>query len=491
LPDERATTGNAEIVDAGGVRNPFTGVPWRARLLSAGFVLSDFLSVCIAYLMADWLYFTPLFEGMRRRSHYDPTAFLAMGLGMGLLLILSFGSLGLYSRGVSVLNVEEDVLLLKGLLFNAFAALALSFLLRDHPISRIALVSALVLTGPLVLLGRRFIRGLSAWFLSAGVGGIPVILYGAGDTGRQLADRLLRNPQFGLVPVGFVDDRKHGSEKAVRFGPGRRMELPLLGAGERVIEIMEKRQARLLLVAVPKLGSERLLQIQEACRSAGKNCYHVPLFAVGPLRRFDMTFVGDIPLVCERTSTSSLLGRAAKRTFDVVVSAFLLVGLSWIFLLVALLIKLTSKGPAFFAQERIGYGGRPFRMYKFRTMHTHAPAYARKPDSARHPAIYPLGRVLRRLSIDELPQLWNVLKGKMSLVGPRPEMPQIAKEYDTVQRERFLVLPGMTGLWQVSADRALPIHENVDYDLYYIYNQSLLLDLVILIRTALSFFRGH
>jgi len=122
-------------------------------------------------------------------------------------------------------------------------------------------------------------------------------------------------------------------------------------------------------------------------------------------------------------------------------------------------------------------------LWKFRTMYRETDPYAIHPQSRRDPRITIVGRVLRRTSLDELPQFWNVLRGEMSVVGPRPEMPFIAGQYTELQRERLNVRPGITGLWQISADRAVPIHENIDHDLFYIQNQSLLLDLIIIAKT--------
>jgi lipopolysaccharide/colanic/teichoic acid biosynthesis glycosyltransferase len=143
-----------------------------------------------------------------------------------------------------------------------------------------------------------------------------------------------------------------------------------------------------------------------------------------------------------------------------------------------------------FKQSRIGLNGVPFMMYKFRTMHTATPRYARTPMDPQDPRITRVGRWLRRTSFDELPQLLNVVLGAMSLVGPRPEMPFIVEEYNDLQRERLKVKPGITGLWQLSADRRIAIHHNMDYDLYYVHEQSFLLDVVILIQTLFLAFKG-
>jgi lipopolysaccharide/colanic/teichoic acid biosynthesis glycosyltransferase len=161
-----------------------------------------------------------------------------------------------------------------------------------------------------------------------------------------------------------------------------------------------------------------------------------------------------------------------------------------LFLFVAALIKLDSEGPALFRQKRIGKHGEPFAMWKFRSMRVDTHPYARSPVGDHDPRLTRVGRVLRRFSIDELPQLVNVFKGEMSLVGPRPEMPYIVETYGSFERQRLCVRPGITGLWQISPARAMPIHENLNYDFTYIENQCIALDFIILLRTITAVIRG-
>ena len=149
-----------------------------------------------------------------------------------------------------------------------------------------------------------------------------------------------------------------------------------------------------------------------------------------------------------------------------------------------------SPGPVFFIQKRVGRDGELFDMYKFRSMHITAPRYDFSPTESCDPRITEIGRILRRHSLDELPQLINVFLGNMSLVGPRPEMPFIVHGYDSRQRKRLQVVPGITGVWQLSAARGLPIHENIHYDLSYIQNRSFFMDLAILIQTPFRALRG-
>ena len=183
-------------------------------------------------------------------------------------------------------------------------------------------------------------------------------------------------------------------------------------------------------------------------------------------------------------------GELMKRIVDIFGAFIAFVLALPLFLAVTLLIKIDSKGPVFIRQQRIGRGGVPFYMWKFRSMHAGVPRYARSPVSDTDPRLTRLGRALRRMSIDELPQLLNVLRGDMSLVGPRPEMPFIVRKYRCRERLRLDAVPGITGLWQISPARAMPIHQNLDLDLFYIANRNIFLDFAILLRTVTAVVHG-
>ena len=179
-----------------------------------------------------------------------------------------------------------------------------------------------------------------------------------------------------------------------------------------------------------------------------------------------------------------------RRALDVTAAIILLGSLFPLICVVAVLIKLDSRGPVFFRQWRVGKNGCHFEMWKFRSMKAETDCYQRSPVSDSDPRLTGFGRILRRTSVDELPQLINVLLGEMSLVGPRPEMPFLADKHGALERLRLLVKPGITGLWQISPARAFPIHENIEYDLYYGLHQSLFLDFAILLRTLGAVARG-
>lgn len=198
----------------------------------------------------------------------------------------------------------------------------------------------------------------------------------------------------------------------------------------------------------------------------------------------------SIPLIARVERRDPLAGRLAKRSFDLVVSTVvLLLALPLLFISIWL-IRRDSAGPVFFRQIRVGLNGLPFEMLKFRTMYSTDCEDAEAPETEQDPRVTRIGRLLRRYSLDELPNFINVLRGDMSVVGPRPEMPFIVAKYSDGDRERLRAKPGVTGLWQISYARQMAIHDNLDYDLYYIENQSFLLDLVIVALTGVAVVKG-
>ncbi len=244
-------------------------------------------------------------------------------------------------------------------------------------------------------------------------------------------------------------------------------------------------QCNMLMVTIPNLSTEKLHAAADAAKQAG---LRIAFLLGSPLQEPQWTESTDIDGLL-LTSTIEPIApwhyAVAKRMADLIVSTLLLALFSPLLFLIALLIRLDSPGAALFVQKRVGRNGEIFDMYKFRSMYTNAPKYDVSPTQSCDPRITRIGRVLRRISLDELPQLINVFLGNMSLVGPRPEMPFIVQRYNSRHRQRLKVVPGITGLWQLSADRSLPIHENIEYDLYYIRNRTFFMDMAILIHTLI------
>ncbi len=199
--------------------------------------------------------------------------------------------------------------------------------------------------------------------------------------------------------------------------------------------------------------------------------------------------INGIPIVSYDEIPDQAVQQFAKRCFDLLLTTLLLLPALPILVFISILIKFDTPGPILFRQERIGKEGKPFFIYKFRTMHHDVPDSQNSPTGKDDARLTNIGKLLRRSSLDELPQLINVLLGDMSLVGPRPEMRFIVEnEYNDIHRHRLQVKPGITGIWQISVDRNREIHEDISYDLFYVANSSFLLDVLILIRTVPALF---
>jgi lipopolysaccharide/colanic/teichoic acid biosynthesis glycosyltransferase len=316
-----------------------------------------------------------------------------------------------------------------------------------------------------------------------------VVVYGKTETAKLITSSLLYSPQLRFSPVAVVGDDMVGAGDCMFELGYRRCQPVLVQAGPITVALLRSLRCSLLIVAMPHASVERFTEVIDIADQAGATIAFLPSLATEG-NQWAGT-IGGYPLpVPSVGSTDPWHYASAKRGMDIIVSSLLLLLLCPFLALIAFLIRMSSPGRALFVQKRVGRNGELFEMYKFRSMYTSVPAYDISPTHSSDPRITRLGRFLRRTSLDELPQLLNVLVGNMSLVGPRPEMPFIVERYNTQQRRRLGLLPGITGLWQLSADRAFPIHENMEYDLYYIRNRNFFMDVAILIHTVLFAARG-
>lgn len=311
-----------------------------------------------------------------------------------------------------------------------------------------------------------------------------VLVVGAGRVGQQVAAMIREYAWAGLELVGYLDDdpRKRGNG------------LPVLGVLEDTPRLVKELHIDEVVVALPLRDHERLAAVTYVLQQVPVNIRVVPDYFNLVFLRATVEDFGGMPLITLREPALTEFNRAAKRVFDLVVGTVLTIVSLPLMALVALAIKLDSPGPIIFEQQRAGENGKLFLMYKFRSMVDGADEHReevieRSPNGTiihKHPddpRVTRVGRFIRAFSLDELPQLFNVLKGEMSLVGPRPEMPWLVEEYEDWQLKRFTVPQGITGWWQVNGRSDKLMHENTEEDLFYIKNYSLLLDLRILWRT--------
>ena len=293
-------------------------------------------------------------------------------------------------------------------------------------------------------------------------------------------------PVASLHEIGFIAESRERAS-------GLDVSGDLLGLLDRIETIVRQRRVDELLVALAPSAHAELARIMEAVHDLPVQVTVVPDYSeLAYLEARSDELVG-LPVVHLKEPVLTPGQRTVKRVFDLILGSLLLTGITPMLIISALVIKLDSVGPVFYRQKRIGEGGKEFRMFKLRTMVCGADQYEvhmlltqngtlrfnKLPDD---PRVTRVGRFLRRWSIDELPQLLNVLKGEMSLIGPRPELPSLMERYSIWQRKRFAVPQGMTGWWQVNG-RPQDIEQKVEFDLYYVRNYSLTLDLWILVKT--------
>jgi Undecaprenyl-phosphate glucose phosphotransferase len=324
----------------------------------------------------------------------------------------------------------------------------------------------------------------------AGIGLKRILIAGSGELGRLVADKILEHRELGYQIVGFVDDRAAGDHLGYRG-------LPLLGPIDDASEIAAREGVHHLYVALPPEQHVRMLQLID---STSRECVDVKvvpdLLQVIALRA-RLEDLDGVPVININDVPLQGFNSLVKRGIDMIISGAALVVMLVPFAVIAVVVKLTSRGPVFYRQERMGLDGRRFLIYKFRSMYHDAEAKTGPviagPDDPRRTA---LGRLLRRSNIDELPQLWNVVRGEMSIVGPRPERPNFVAEFkDRIPQYmlRHKVKAGMTGWAQVHGWRGnTSIEKRIEYDLYYIENWSVRLDFKIMWLTLLrGFFHKH
>jgi exopolysaccharide biosynthesis polyprenyl glycosylphosphotransferase len=450
-------------------------------------VVADLAALWTAFTVAFHVYEGLIAGGWITRPHPDSAPYVAITLVFAAVTLLVFWQQGLYHARSTLLNLWELETAIRGVMLSAALLFALLFFLKLESYSRFVVVAAIALAMVFVVLERRVLASFFRRMRLRDRRGRRTLIYGCEKTGQLLMKKIVQSPHLERTVVGFLDDHVPiGSLVCCRITQTRPalFEAPVLGRLETLPLLVEEHQVDELLVAASAIGSDRLQEVIQAARELELSVGMVP--SLGDVRADQLTVedLSAMPVLRPRVRSTRAMGRAGKRAFDVVGAVALLVATAPLWVVAYLLIRLDPTGPVLFAQQRVGLRGRPFRILKFRTMRGDAPPYMSSPPGDVDPRITRTGRFLRRTGIDELPQLVNVLRGEMSLVGPRPEMPHIVQRYSAVERQRLAVRPGVTGLWQLSADRHAEIHENIEYDLYYVNHQSFLLDMLILLETA-------
>ena len=319
-----------------------------------------------------------------------------------------------------------------------------------------------------------------------------VLIVGAGEVGQRVAGMVREHAWTGLRLVGYLDDDPHQRENGLR----------VLGGVDDVRTVVNREKIDDVVVALPRRAYGRVNQLVAALHDLPVHVRVVPDYFSLALYRATVDDFGGLPMINLRDPALNDVQRQFKRMFDLAIGGLLTILALPLMGLVALAIKLDSPGPVMFRQQRVGENGRLFTMLKFRSMVDGAEKMQDQVNGLDEegnlihkrqgdPRVTRVGGLIRKFSIDELPQLFNVLKGDMSLVGPRPELPWMVEKYEPWQRKRFAVPQGITGWWQVNGRSDRPMHLHTEDDLYYIQNCSMWLDIVILWKTVGVVLRGR
>jgi exopolysaccharide biosynthesis polyprenyl glycosylphosphotransferase len=454
--------------------------------LRVGRGVADVGTILLAFALSYDLYVAAIRSGVLQRAVQDPLPYADVGVLFAAFALLSFWRLGLYRHSASVLNLWESGTVVKGLVLAAACFFAVLFFLRLAGYSRLVVVGAIGMATVLVLLERRVLSTVIRRLQLTGRLGRRVIIYGCGATGRLVMKKIVQAPHLGCRVVGFLDDvAAEGAVVECRVAQGGPvLRVPVLGRLEELPDIAARQDVDELFVTEGTGSSERVREILELAATCHVAAAVVPRLGSHRADQVQVEDLGAVPLLRMRQVPMARVQHVLKRGFDVVGAIALGIVTAPCWIAAWALLRFEGGGSILFAHERVGLEGRQFRLLKFRTMRPDTNPYASSPQSDWDPRVTRIGRLLRVTGLDELPQLINVLRGEMSLVGPRPEMPFIVDGYSPLERERLRVKPGITGLWQVSADRQAEIHENIEYDLYYVSHESLVLDALILLETA-------
>ncbi len=475
----------------------------RYALITAR-VCADGALLVAAFIIAYWLrYGLELGNDVAPESFRPLSSFSIYILSFVAITLLTFQMRGLYAlpRGASWLDhlriitsgsiIGVSALTLGALLFNPVLPSRMLFIFLG--------ISALALFA----LERAGYRSFRMWLWRHGINVRRTIVVGAGAAGQRIMKDIVERPELGYKLSGYVADQTDAPAREWRIPiRPRNGELKKLGGIKDVRRILENQAPHEVIVALPATHHSQILAIIDNCREYGVDFKLVPDLFEMRINEVRIDALNGVPLIGVKDVALRGFNLLVKRVIDLALALVGLVLAVLPMLVIALLVKLTSRGPVLFKQLRVGKGGNLFVCYKFRSMYEDAEE--KKADLLPHnevdgpmfkirndPRRTPFGRVLRRSSLDELPQLFNILKGEMSLVGPRPPTPDEAAKYDDWHRKRLDVTPGLTGLWQVSGRSDLSFDEMVKLDLYYAENWSPAMDLRIILKTIPSWVKGE
>ncbi|MCX7878340.1 MAG: undecaprenyl-phosphate glucose phosphotransferase [Ignavibacteria bacterium] len=452
-------------------------------------VLSDVSAIFLSFLIAYWIrfYFEPFLNYFPFQGEVPPlSGYIKLALMVIPVWILIFQSRKMYRLRRVVFIFDEFFLITKLVTFGIVFSFGLIFFYRVFPYSRLVFVLIWGISIILITAGRYLVLKFEKTLYNRNKGLKDAIIAGNNQTAADIYDRLSEHKYAGFNIIGYVTDNEKGNS----YLEGRRH----LGSFSEMSEIVKRYNVETVLVSLPSSEHDKLYDLMKSCEGENVEFLMVPDFLDVITSSVRVQEIDGIPFLKIKSIPMNIWNRILKRTFDFIFSLMILIILSPLLITIAILVKITSRGPVFYKQERVSMTGRKFNMIKFRSMvqdaekHTGA-VYVRKED----PRYTPIGKFLRKYSLDELPQFINVLKGDMSIVGPRPEREYFINLFrDQIPKylERHRIKCGITGWAQVNGLRGseTSIEKRIEYDIYYIEHWSIIFDLKIIIKTIKEMF---
>lgn len=452
-------------------------------------VISDVAAIESAFIISFWLrFYSPLTKIFPYNGEIPPIGgYLAVTLFVIPVWVLIFQTRKLYRPRRTVFIFDEFFLIARLSTFAIIFAFGLIFFYRNFPYSRLVFILVWLTAIFLITFSRYIVLKYEKNLYNKGRGLKKALIVGNNSNASDICNNFSTHPYAGFDIIGFIEADNYSGENYVD-------NKVKLGRYSEIANVIKENQVEILLVAIPSHENEKLYNIMKLCEGENVEMLLVPDFLEMITSSVRVQEIDGIPFLKIKSIPMNIWNRFLKRSFDFTFAAITLLISSPIFLLIALFVKITSKGPVFYKQERISFEGKKFDMIKFRSMVADAEKDTGAVFVAKNDSRYTtLGRFLRKYSLDELPQFINVLKGDMSIVGPRPEREyfiNLLKEKIPKYLERHRVKCGITGWAQVNGLRGsdTSLEKRLEYDIYYIENWSIVFDMKIILKTLREMF---
>ncbi len=467
------------------------------------YAVVDILTIFFCFLTSVYIH--------RRETHLeffqffsDNESLIYILLGLSLIFTIIFQYNGLYRVNILLDRAAHFANILKSQYYGALNIVLVSLLIQTYNIvdARLIIFTYILIAVPTLYLVR--VEIMRELFIQLRHKSFKrnVVIVGDGNSGKLLAAKLMLENSIGLELIGFVDDDKEINDEVVS-------DKRVIGKLADLSRVISDYSVDEIIVAIDGENHEKLFEVLDFCK-----LHNISIRLTSELfeivtRKVDIEKYIDIPVIDVSAQYNNKFTLSIKRLIDIAVSLAAILILSPVMLIIGLLVKLSSKGPVFFSQIRIGRYGKPFKFYKFRSMKVltgedeerkqkmiefmrNNAASGSDTKIINNTRVTWIGKIIRKTSLDELPQLFNVLKGEMSLVGPRPCLPYEYDNYDEWQKRRLSAIPGCTGVWQICGRSSVSFKESIILDLYYINNMSPWFDLQLIFKTipTMLFLRG-